>query len=72
MVVIRYRPAFSIAEQRRDSTADRYFGERQHMDRKNVESIEKVRSKSPFLDAGGQVSIRRGDGGGRFASGNNY
>ena len=31
------------------------------MDRKNVESIEKIRSKSPFLDVGGQVSICRGD-----------
>jgi hypothetical protein len=31
------------------------------MDRKNVESIEKVRSKSPFLDGGDQVSICRGD-----------
>ena len=31
------------------------------MDRKNVESIEQVRSKSSFSDADGQVSICRGD-----------
>src|ERR1700692_257673 len=37
------------------------FTKRRHMDRKNVESIEKVCSESPFLDAVGQVSICRGD-----------
>src|ERR1700739_1015608 len=36
---------------------------RRHMDRKNIESIEKVRTKSPFLDAGGQVSICGGNKG---------
>jgi hypothetical protein len=34
---------------------------RRYMDRKNVESVEKVCAKCPLLDAGGKVSIGCGD-----------